>query len=96
MTNLRDHVQAFSRRVLCRPPWDHKLQAVRSDRLNATGDPLLLIAVPLGIIICGAASGVADALRIGLRRKVLDLMGVPDPEQREIGEGANGLAPFRQ
>lgn len=44
-----------------------------------TGDPLLLLVVPAGMIVCGAASGIADALRIGLRAKLLDLMGVDDP-----------------
>lgn len=45
----------------------------------ATGDPLLLLAIPAGIVVCGAANGVAEALRIGLRAKLLDLMGVDDP-----------------
>jgi hypothetical protein len=31
------------------------------------------------MIVCGAASGIADALRIALRTKLLDLMGVEDP-----------------
>ncbi len=36
------------------------------------GDPLLLfILVPAGIIICGAAKGIADALQEGLRDKIL-------------------------
>lgn len=47
----------------------------------ATGDPLLLLVVPAGIIVCGAARGVADALRIGLRSKLLELMGVEDPDR---------------
>jgi hypothetical protein len=46
----------------------------------ATGEPLLLLAVRAGIIVCGGARGVADALRIGLRAKLLKLMGVDDPE----------------
>jgi hypothetical protein len=46
----------------------------------ATGDLLLLLVVPAGIIICGAARGVGEALRIGLRVKLLNLMGVEDPE----------------
>lgn len=46
----------------------------------ATGDPLILVAVPAGIIICGAAAGVADALRIGLRARILEMMGVDDPD----------------
>ena len=46
----------------------------------ATGDPLLLLAVPAGIIVCGAARGIGEALRIGLRARLLELMGVEDPE----------------
>lgn len=49
----------------------------------ATDHPLLLLAVPAGIIVCGAARGVADALRIGLRSRLLALMGVEDPEADE-------------
>lgn len=45
----------------------------------ATGDPLPLLAVPAGIVVCGAAHGLGDALRIGLRAKLLHLMGVADP-----------------
>ena len=48
-----------------------------------TGDPQLLLVLAAGIILCGAAAGVAEALRIGLRAKLLDLMNVEDPEQRE-------------
>jgi len=36
--------------------------------------PLLLVIVPAGMIICGAAKGVADALEQGLRDKLLALM----------------------
>ncbi len=45
-----------------------------------TGHPLLVFEVSGGIIVCGAARGVADALRIGLRSKLLALMGVEEPE----------------
>lgn len=45
----------------------------------ATGDPLVLLAVPAGIVACGAAHGVADALRIGLRARLLRLLGVEEP-----------------
>jgi hypothetical protein len=45
----------------------------------ATRDPLLLLAVPAGIVVCGAAHGLSEALRIGLRAKLLTLMGVDDP-----------------
>lgn len=52
----------------------------------ATGHPLLLLVVPAGIIVCGAARGISEALRIGLRARLLDLMGVEDPEQRDSQE----------
>jgi hypothetical protein len=40
------------------------------DAHYATGNPLLLLAVPAGIIVCGAAQGVAEALRVGLHTKL--------------------------
>jgi hypothetical protein len=36
--------------------------------------PLLLITVPAGMIVCGAAKGIADALENGLRDRLLDLL----------------------
>lgn len=50
---------------------------------SATGDLLVLLLVPAGIIVCGAARGIGDALRIGLRSKLLRLMGVDDPERND-------------
>jgi hypothetical protein len=47
-----------------------------------TGDPILLIVAAGGIIVCGAARGISDALRIGLRARLLELMGVDDPGKR--------------
>jgi hypothetical protein len=44
-----------------------------------TGDPLLLLTIPTGIIVCGAARGISQALEVGLRSKLLDLMNVEDP-----------------
>jgi hypothetical protein len=40
----------------------------------AGNSPLLLIAVPAGMVIFGAASGVANALEQGLRERVLKLV----------------------
>jgi hypothetical protein len=51
-----------------------------------TGDPLLLVTIPAGIIVCGAARGVSQALEIGLRSKILGLMGVEDPEASKAPE----------
>ncbi len=42
--------------------------------------PLLFITVPAGMIVCGAAMGVSEALQKGLRYKILKLMGVPDAQ----------------
>src|SRR5262245_51923621 len=36
--------------------------------------PLLLVTVPAGMIICGAAKGVADALESGLRERLMELL----------------------
>jgi hypothetical protein len=48
----------------------------------ATGDPILLVVAAGGVIVCGAARGISDALRIGLRARILELMGVDDPERQ--------------
>lgn len=37
--------------------------------------PLLLITVPAGMIICGAASGVARGLEDGLKRRIVSMIG---------------------
>lgn len=52
----------------------------------AVGHPVLLLVVPAGIILCGAATGIAQALRIGLRAHILRLMGVEDPGYNEPSE----------
>lgn len=39
-----------------------------------TPTPLLLITVPAGMIICGAASGIAKALEKGLKEKIITLL----------------------
>jgi len=48
-----------------------------------TGDPILLVTVPTGIIVCGGAMGIADGLRAGLRCWILKLMRVPQADQIE-------------
>jgi hypothetical protein len=57
-----------------------------------TGDPVLLIVAAGGIIVGGAASGIGDALRVGLRAKLLELMGVDDPD-RDRGPDEPDLTP---
>lgn len=56
-------------------------------------EPLILIAVPAGMVICGAARGVAEALHIGLRARLLSWMGIPEPpsgEPSDEGPGESG------
>jgi hypothetical protein len=47
----------------------------------ASEHPLILVTLPAGIIICGAALGVSEALQRGLRVKLLKLMGIRDPSE---------------
>jgi hypothetical protein len=42
---------------------------------------LLFIAVPGGMVVFGAANGVATALNVGLRARVLAWLGVDDPQR---------------
>jgi hypothetical protein len=44
-----------------------------------TGDAWPLVVLPLGIVACGAAHGLADGLREGLSEWVLQRIGVDDP-----------------
>jgi hypothetical protein len=50
--------------------------------------PLLLIAAPVGIILVGAALGVSDALQQGLRKKLLQRMGVDEESEAHSGVSA--------
>jgi hypothetical protein len=43
-----------------------------------SGRPLLLLYVPAGIILIGAARGIAEALHVGLRERILDRLGVTE------------------
>jgi len=45
--------------------------------------PLVLITVPLGIVLCGAAAGVAKALSQGLHYQILKLLGLPQDEAQK-------------
>lgn len=52
--------------------------------LQAVGaTPMLLIAVPVGIVLIGASLGVAEALQTGLRSRILRRMGVEQDTEDE-------------
>ena len=64
------------------PIWVYLLVAVVG--LVASGSkPLVLIYVPLGIVLCGAATGIAKALSQGLHYRILKLLGLPEDEARK-------------
>jgi hypothetical protein len=48
----------------------------------AGNSPLLLIAVPAGMVICGAASGLAHGLEEGLRTRIKKLISDPRAPRR--------------
>jgi hypothetical protein len=54
----------------------------------ATGHPLLLFAVPAGIVLTYAATGIGEALQIGLRAKVLAMLGIYDDSESQASEAA--------
>jgi hypothetical protein len=39
-----------------------------------TGTPVLAVAIPAGMVVCGSASGMARALESGLRHSLIDLV----------------------
>jgi hypothetical protein len=41
---------------------------------EGTETPLLVVAIPAGMVICGSAPGVAKVLEAGLRRKLVNLV----------------------
>jgi hypothetical protein len=41
---------------------------------EGTETPLLVVAIPAGMVICGSSPGVGKALEAGLRRKILNLV----------------------
>lgn len=53
------------------------------------GHPVLLFEAAGAIIVCGAATGIGDGLRIGLRTMLLRLMGV-ETDHPEDGDSSAG------
>jgi hypothetical protein len=63
---------------------EHSPAALVTRALAAqTGEPLLVLATPVAMIVFGAARGVARGLDAGLEAKVLELLGV---KQRDASE----------
>ena len=53
---------------------------------EATGIPLLAVAIPLGMVICGSAPGMIRALELGLRQRLLELVKTRSGEHQEGDE----------
>jgi hypothetical protein len=58
---------------------------------EATGTPLLAVAIPAGMVICGSALGMTRALESGLRQRLVELIKSrsgkhPDGDE-SIGQG---------
>jgi hypothetical protein len=57
---------------------------------EATGIPLLAVAIPTGMVICGSAPGMIRALESGLRQRLMDLV------KSRSGEHQDGDESIRQ
>jgi hypothetical protein len=53
---------------------------------EATGIPLLAVAIPAGIVICGSAPGMIRVLESGLRQRLLELVKTRSGEHQEGDE----------
>jgi hypothetical protein len=53
---------------------------------EATGIPLLAVAIPTGMVICGSAPGMIRALESGLRQRLVELVKSRSGEHREGDE----------
>jgi hypothetical protein len=53
---------------------------------EATGIPLLAVAIPAGMVICGSAPGMIRALESGLRQRLVELVKSRSGEHREGDE----------
>jgi hypothetical protein len=53
---------------------------------EATGTPLLAVAIPAGMVICGAAPGMIRAIESGLRQRLLELVNSRSGERRDGNE----------
>jgi hypothetical protein len=57
---------------------------------EATGTPLLAVAIPAGMVICGSAPGMIRTLESGLRQRLIELV------QSRSGEHQDGDESIRQ
>ena len=48
------------------------------------GTPLIIVTVPAGMVICGAAAAVAKGLETGLQYRLLKFLGVPQAQDRVV------------
>jgi hypothetical protein len=53
-----------------------------------TGTPLLAVAIPAGIVICGSAPGMIRALESGLRQRLMELVKSRSGEHQDGDETA--------
>ena len=53
---------------------------------EATKTPLLAVAIPLGMVICGSAPGMIRALESGLRQRLVELVKSRSGERRDGDE----------
>jgi hypothetical protein len=52
-----------------------------------TNTPVLVVAIPAGILICGSAPKLVGALEAGLRTRILELVKARSGEEQRGGEG---------
>jgi len=59
---------------------------------EATGTPLLAVAIPAGVVICGSAAGMVRALESGLRQRLIEFIKSRSGEHQDKDEsiGQNG------
>jgi hypothetical protein len=50
---------------------------------EATGIPLLAVAIPTGMVICGSAPGMIRVLESGLRRRLVELVKSRSGEHKD-------------
>ena len=54
---------------------------------EATGTPLLAVAIPAGMVICGSAPGMMRALESGLRQRLIEFIKSRSGEHQDEEEG---------